>query len=124
MFSCLMTFSVGCAYVIVGGLGAVGGYVASPDTVEGIISIKQYEEVWNATVEMVSVMGIINERSDAGGVIDAKINGARVKIKVMRITSTSTKISVKARKTFLPRIKLAQNIYIKIVNYLDDGSLL
>ena len=26
----------GCIYLVVGGIGAVGGYIVSPDTVEGV----------------------------------------------------------------------------------------
>ncbi len=117
-----MMSSGGCVYVVVGSLGILGGYVVSPDTVEGMISLKEYDEVWDAAVETVSVMGIIDEQSDAGGVIVAKIHGARITVKVIRMTATATKLSVKARKTLLPRIKLAQDIYVKIVGYLDGGG--
>ena len=33
----LVSLGSGCVYVIVGSLGALGGYVVSPDTVEGLI---------------------------------------------------------------------------------------
>lgn len=122
MFLSLVMSSAGCVYVAVGGLGVLGGYVVSPDTVEGVISIKDYDEVWDAVIETVSVMGIIEDKSEAGGVVNAKINGAKVTVKVIRMTSSATKLSIKARKALLPKVRIAQKIYVKVVNYLDNGG--
>jgi len=117
LFSTIFSLG-GCVYVVVGGAGALGGYVVSPDTVEGIVTGYEYESVWDSVLEVVSIMGIIEERSDDGGVLIAKINGAKVTITVFRHSDSSIKLSVKARKSFLPKIKSAQAIYVKIINYL------
>jgi hypothetical protein len=108
----------GCVYMVVGGLGAVGGYVVSPDTVEGLITGHDSEEVWEAVVEVVSILGVIQERDDKGGVMIAKISGATVTVTVLRMSSSAVKLSVKSRKLWMPRIKTSQETYIKIVNYL------
>ena len=41
----------GCIYLVIGSIGAVGGYVVSPDTVEGTIE-RDFEEVWQATSDV------------------------------------------------------------------------
>ena len=61
-----LTFSASsCVYLVVGGVGALGGYVVSPDTVEGLLGEREQEEVWDAAEEVVSVMGIISEKQEA-----------------------------------------------------------
>ena len=116
---CLMLFSSGCVYMIVGGIGALGGYVVSPDTVEGIITGKDLEEVWDAATEIVGIMGIVREQNEKSGIILAKIQGTKVTVTISRISQSSLKLTIKARKAFLPKIKVAQDVYIKIVDKLE-----
>ena len=120
VLSFLLVTTSGCVYFIVGGVGAIGGYIVSPDTVEGIISDKGYETVWDASTQVVSIMGVITERSDDAGMLLSKIQGCKVTVTVSSMSSKTIKLSVKARKAFLPRIKTAQDVYIKIVSYLED----
>ena len=67
----------------------------------------------------VSILGVTQERDDKGGVMIAKISGCRVTVTVMRMSSSAVKLSVKSRKLWMPRIKTSQEVYIKIVNYLN-----
>lgn len=113
-------FSSGCIYLVAGGAGVLGGYVISPDTVEGIIGGRDMEEVWHAAVEVISVMGVIEERNDAGGMLISKIQGNRVTVTVMQVSNQTIKLRVKARKAFLPRIRTAQEVYMKIEKYLYE----
>ena len=110
--------SSGCVYLVIGGVGALGGYAISPDTVEGIIGGRDLDEVWHAAVEVVSVMGVIEERNDAGGMLIAKVQGNRVTVTVMQISDQTIKLRIKARKAFLPRIRTSQDVYMKIEKYL------
>ena len=48
------------------GLGAVGGYVVSPDTVEGITENEEMI-VWDSAIEVVTIMGLIKEQHEDGG---------------------------------------------------------
>ncbi|MCD4781707.1 MAG: hypothetical protein K8S27_14345 [Candidatus Omnitrophica bacterium] len=105
----------GCIYLIVGGVGAVGGYIVSPDTVEGITDFGDIT-IWESAVEIVSIMGIISDQNEEAGLLIAKVNGAKVTITVMPIDSAKSKLTVKARKAFMPKINLAQDIFVKIVN--------
>jgi len=105
----------GCIYLVVGGIGAVGGYIVSPDTVEGITD-NDIAYVWDTAIETVSVMGLINESEESSGMILASIHGAKITISIMSLSASTTKVSVKARKSFLPRISLAQDVFVKIMS--------
>lgn len=115
----LMLFSSGCIYLVVGSVGALGGYVVSPDTVEGVLDNKAQGDVWQAAVDIIGVMGIIEESNEPGGIILAKIQGTKVTITIMEISPDTVKLSVKARKAFLPKIRLSQDIYSKIVQKVN-----
>ena len=121
LFSILLTLSLsGCVYLVVGSVGALGGYVVSPDTVEGILTGSAYEDVWDAAIETVSVMGIIKERNDAAGMIISNIQGTSVTITVLRMSDAAVKLTVKSRKAFLPKIKVSQDVYMKIEKYIYE----
>jgi len=109
----------GCVYLVVGGIGAVGGYVVSPDTVEGITENDSLA-VWDTTVEIVSIMGTIDEQNEDSGILIAVVNGAKVAVTVEKLTETSTKLTVKARKNYLPKITIAQDVFVKIMSQLND----
>ena len=116
----MMVLLNGCIYLVVGSVGAVGGYIVSPDTVEGIMTGHSADEVWDAAQEVTSIMGIVLERSEAGGILIAKIAGSKVSITILSMSSSAVKLSVKARRAFFPSIKTAQEVYIKIDKYLGD----
>lgn len=109
----------GCIYLVVGGIGAVGGYIVSPDTVEGL-SGSDADYVWDSARETVAIMGLINEEDKAGGIILADVNGAKVTVTIAAVGKDSTKVTVKARKAYLPRISLAQDIFVKIMNRIEE----
>jgi len=109
----------GCIYLVVGGIGAVGGYIVSPDTVEGITS-NDASLVWDITIETLSIMGLIEEENEAGGMILSNINGAKITVTVISLSPSTTKLTVKARKAYLPRISLAQDVFVKIMNRVNE----
>lgn len=109
----------GCSAILVGAaVGAVGGYVVSPDTVEGGVG-KTTEEVWQAAYEVAEIMGRITEEYETEGKIIARINDAVVTIKLFAMKADTTKITVKARRTMVPKIHLAQDVYTKITRQLE-----
>jgi hypothetical protein len=118
LFTLLLSTS-GCVYLVVGGIGALGGYVVSPDTVEGVTSQDQ-TEVWDTASEIISIMGVIQEEQEAGGYIIGRVNGAKVTVTVVPIGTSSSKMRVKARKAFFPKISVAQDVYIKIMESLEE----
>jgi len=116
---CSLMFNSGCIYLVVGGIGAVGGYIVSPDTVEGITE-NDVVIVWDTAVETMSIMGLIREESEEGGMILATVSGAKITITVISLSPSMTKVTVKARKAYLPRISLAQDVFVKIMNRVED----
>jgi hypothetical protein len=119
ILAALLAFSTsGCVMLAVGAAGVVGGYVISPDTVEGSIG-RSMEDAWISAKEITGIMGHVVEENNSQGVLVAEIASARVTVTLMTINATTTKISVKARKSFMPKIDLAQDVYIKIVNSFE-----
>ena len=110
----LVSFN-GCAYLVVGGVGALGGYVVSPDTVEGITDADE-TAVWDAALEVLSVMGIIEEQNETGGMIIAKIQKTKVNVTIQTINPKTTKLTIKARRAFIPKIQIAQDVFVKIMS--------
>ena len=109
----------GCIYLAVGGVGALGGYMISPDTAEGLAE-SDTEQVWDTAVEVVSIMGLVESKNEAGGVIKARISGARVTVMIVEMSSSSVKLSVKARKYYLPKTSLAQDVFVKIMSRVNE----
>ena len=109
----------GCIYLVVGGIGAMGGYIASPDTVEGVTE-HETDLVWDTAVDVMSIMGLIEEQNEEGGVILANVSGAKVTVKLISLSPNVTKLSVKSRKAYLPNISLAQDIYVKIMDRVNQ----
>lgn len=127
LFRCLAGMIVSVALVLgtsgcgipfwVGALGAgvVGGYVVSPDTVEGTVE-NSFGEAWDAAKEVTKVMGTIISENEAAGQIIVTVSGTRVTVTMLSVNASTTKLSVKARKSFMPKIDVSQDVYTKIVN--------
>ena len=109
----------GCVYLVVGGVGALGVYVVSPDTVEGTVVDRSYDTVWDTSVKVLSQAGMLEERNEIGGVLTARVLGSRVQVTLFRVGGDAVKLSVKARRAVFPKIKTAQDVYVKIVSALD-----
>ncbi len=109
----------GCIYVVVGSVGALGGYIASPDTVEGMTEA-DITDVWDEAVDVASIMGLVEGKNEQGGVLTAQINGAKVTVLIVRMSSSSVKLSVKARKHHFPKISLAQDVFVKIMSRVKE----
>ena len=118
LIALLGSFS-GCIYLVVGGIGAVGGYIVSPDTVEGITG-NETADVWDTAVEMLSIMGTIEEENEAGGIILARVSGAKITVTLVALDQETTRVTVKARKAYLPRISLAQDVFVKIMSRVNE----
>ena len=109
----------GCVWLVVGGVGALGGYVVSPDTVEGVTG-NSSEELYESALKIVGIMGQIKAKSKVAGEISATIAGTDVKVTIVPINTQTARIRVKARKLFLPKIQTAQDVYQKIIEHLQE----
>lgn len=104
----------GCVYLGVGAIGAVGGYIVSPDTVEGIFDA-EYQTVWQAVFEEAGERGTIISEDQTGGRVVADADGTEVTIQIVPAEARgSWKVSVKARRNMFPKVRLAQTIYTHI----------
>jgi len=111
--------SSGCWFLVVGGVGAVSGYAISRDTFEGV-SNKGQQELLTAARRVISIMGTLLEDRSKDGEISGVVYGAHVTVTVEQINLTSSKLRVKARKAIFPRIAIAQEVYIKIMNQMEQ----
>jgi hypothetical protein len=112
-------FCSGCIYLVVGSVGALGGYIVSPDTVEGVTE-EETDVVWDTAVEVVSIMGLIESQNESGGLINARIHNSHVTVMITAAGTSSVKLSVKARKHYLPKISLAQDVFVKIMSRVQE----
>ncbi|MBF0570572.1 MAG: hypothetical protein HQL12_01750 [Candidatus Omnitrophica bacterium] len=109
----------GCVFLVVGGVAAVGGYAVSPDTFEGVSS-KGQEELLASAHKVISIMGTITDERPKDGEIVGKINGVHVTVEVIQLNLTTSKLRVKAREAIFPRVAVAQQVYTKIMNQLEQ----
>ena len=106
----------GCVPLIIGGaVGVVGGYVISRDTIQGDID-KPYDAIWGAANTVAKINGKIQQEDNIRGYIELAVDSTLVKINLIRMTSSTTRIKVSARRHYLPNFSLAQDIFIKIMN--------
>ena len=111
----------GCVILVASGVGALGGYAISSDTVQGTIE-RDYQDVWDAAISVVNIMGKINKQGEKLGQIEAIVNNARVTVSVAQFTPTVVRLTVRARRSFFPSISTAQDVYIKIVTHLGSNN--
>ncbi len=106
---------LGCAPLIVGAaVGALGGYAASKDTIEGATDIP-YDQVWNSSLMVSKIRGVIRIEDYTKGYIALDVKPTKVDIRLIRLTQATTRVKVSARKYHLPDLALAQDIYVKIM---------
>ncbi|MBF0485917.1 MAG: hypothetical protein HQL16_05310 [Candidatus Omnitrophica bacterium] len=118
LFAALSVMSSGCVPLALVSVGAVGGYVVSPDTVEGTTA-RSLGEAMDAAKQIAGIMGSVIQANESAGETMAMIGGAKVTVTCISVNATTTKISVKARKSFMPKIDLAQDVYSKIINSME-----
>ena len=106
----------GCVPLIVGGaVGALGGYAISKDTIQGETD-KDYDTLWNAAKLVAKIKGKINTEDKAKGDLELKVDSSKVKVRLIRLTSATTRLRVSARNALgLPNIDLAQDVFVKIL---------
>ncbi len=105
----------GCALFAVSAAGA-GGYSVSEDTIEGIQNAG-FDKTWLALKSTITKEGAVTLEDRSRGVIQASVNGREVEGFVKRITATTSKLSIKARKAngVFPDLDLAESLYDKSV---------
>lgn len=114
-FASIMVFALsGCIFVVGGAVGALGGYAISQDTIQGETS-NSYSDVWGSAVKVARILGDTIMEDKAAGSIEAKVNNATVWVDMEEIVKGAVRLRVKARKFLFPDLKLAQKVYVKIL---------
>ena len=116
LFPFILLSISGCVALVVGAAaGAVGGYAISKDTIQGETE-RPYEDLWGAAIMVAKVRGVIKQEDQLSGYLEVDVGSDKVRIRLTRLTQTATQIKVSARNKFrLPRLSLAEEIFIKII---------
>ncbi len=115
----LLCFSLsGCVWAILGA-GAVGGYAVSKDTIVGEID-SDYDTLWMAAERVAGIMGEIKTQDREKGTIELDVDRARISIQIERLTLETLRLQVKGRKYMMPNIGLAQKVFIKIQQQIEE----
>ncbi len=106
----------GCAALLVGtAVGVVGGVAISDDTVQSDIDVP-FTKVWDRAGNVILDMGGEIQKEDMEkGVITSKVKSSSVTLSIDALTEKATRLKVKARKNYLPNIKLAHKIAGRII---------
>jgi hypothetical protein len=105
----------GCAPLLVGAVvGGVGGYAISKDTMQGE-SDTPYDTLWDAAERVGKIRGKLKREDMSRGTIELEADASRVTIQLVRLTRATTRLKVSARKYYMPNLKLAQDIFMKIM---------
>ncbi|MDI6606548.1 MAG: DUF3568 family protein [Candidatus Omnitrophota bacterium] len=107
----------GCAPLVIGGAGVLGGYAVGRDTIKGH-SDKSYNAIWNSALKVAKIKGKLTKEDKEKGEIEMEAELSRVWIKLTKLTKSATEIKVSARKYSLPNLKLAEEIFIKIMEQI------
>jgi hypothetical protein len=113
----LLAFIIsGCVPLIIGGaVGALGGYAASKDTIQGDTD-KPYESLWQSALMFAKMRGTVNKQDNLKGYLEAEIEGNRVWVRLTRLTQATTRVRVSCRNKYkMPRLELAQDLFVKII---------
>ena len=111
--ACTITTS-GCALFLIGA-AATGGYALGKDSVINHFD-KPKQHVFRRSVAVVKEMGgEITIEDEANGLLRAHMHEATVTITVRPLTKKTVELKVKARKTGLPAVDVAQDVYNKIL---------
>ena len=118
----LTAFSCGCVAFFVGSaIGALGGYAISRDTIQ-IETDRTYDELWASAVAVAKMKGTITNEDKAKGYLEIEIDSSRAIVQVIQLTKGTTRLKVSARRLGLPNMKLAQEIFVKILEKAPEPS--
>jgi len=109
----------GCALLLLGGAGVLGGMAISEDTVQSEVEASR-KKVWAVALDEIERMGRVEMKDEVGGRIDAKARGSDIVVTVEQATDKAVRLKVKARKSkgFLPNVKLAHEIVGRVLKRL------
>ncbi len=78
-----------------------------------------FEEVYSASLALFEEKGRLDHKDKEKGIVKGKMEGCDVAIKIQRVSEGRTKITVSARKMFLPKPKIAGGVVHQISRMLE-----
>ncbi|MDI6759177.1 MAG: hypothetical protein QMD94_05860, partial [Candidatus Omnitrophota bacterium] len=115
LFILLSTFLMGCVPLMVGAtVGALGGYAISKDTVCGETD-RPYESLWSSAMIVSKIRGKIRQEDKTRGYIEFEVDSSLVRINVIKLTRTTNRLKISARKYGFPNLSLSQDLFVKIL---------
>jgi hypothetical protein len=115
-------FLTGCiAPLIIGGV-IVTGYAVAKDTVTGNVEVT-FDELWNASVKVLSQIADITDQNMQAGLIKATQNNNTIAVKIRELTEHSHNLRVSCRRSVVfTNLTLAQQIFTKILRNMGIGD--
>lgn len=115
---CVALCLQGCAALLIGTAGVIGGVAISEDTVQSDIDAG-FDQIWNTALnEIEKIGGEVILKEKFRGVIEAKVRSSSVRLALERMTDKTVRLKVKSRKNYLPNIKLAHELSARILKKL------
>jgi len=106
----------GCLPLVIGAAaGGLGAYAISKDTVQGD-SDKDFDSLWESAIDVCRQYGRIQEENISTGYIEASADSSKIWIRFIRLTRSTTRIRISARKHHFPDMDLAQDLFVKIIS--------
>ena len=107
----------GCAALLVGA-GAAGGYAVSRDSIKNTFD-HSVSRLYQVSREVIGDLGFVTMEDERRGLIQATVQGVTVTVTVTPTSEHKTALEVKARnKLLMPKIKMAQDVYNRILDHL------
>jgi len=109
------------------GVSALAGVAALPVMAAFTFTGKDYaQETFNVTMERaydaglqaVKTAGKVRQENRASGVISAEVHGARVALKLKKLSEKSTQVTISARRFGLPRPETASGVMYRLSEQL------
>ena len=117
VLAALAVYLSGCAVLLVGA-GAAGGYAVSRDSIKNTFD-HPASHLYQVSREVIGDLGFVTVEDERRGLIQATVGGVTVTITITPASEHKTELTVKARnKLLMPKIKVAQDVYNRILNRL------
>ncbi len=107
-------FLWGCVPLFIG-VGALGGYAISKDTLEAKVEIP-FSKLCRISLRTLEDMGVkIEEKDLSAGRIKGILGPSSIRIYIDSLTEHAQRIRVSSRRALLPNLKLANEVMVKIL---------
>ncbi|MFH1769001.1 MAG: hypothetical protein ABH858_07560 [Candidatus Omnitrophota bacterium] len=117
-FYMAIIFISSCVPALIG-TGLVTGYVMGSDSAMGTLKVA-YHDLWSISMkELSDRKAEIISAVESKGVIKAKVNNITVTVKISTIAKNVQKLKITSRKCLLPKLYVAQDIFVNIVKELE-----